>query len=115
MATELQREATKILVETGRNASAAMVRAGYSKNTAKAPSKLTRSKGFKEEIIKYRPEDLTPELIKTCLVEDIKLKPRNRVKELSLGAEILQMKKNPDPIDIKLSFSNAIKQGKFNE
>ena len=35
---------------------------------------------------------LTPNLITKSLVADIKAKPKNRVKELALGADILQMR-----------------------
>lgn len=48
MATELQKKAVIKLVENGRSVSKAMRDAGYSKNTAVVPQKLTESKGFKE-------------------------------------------------------------------
>ena len=60
----------------------------YSPSTAKNPKVLTSSKGFKEV---YTKKGLTAGLITGALVEDIKLKPQNRVPELRLGAEILKM------------------------
>jgi len=48
MATVLQENALREMVEDGRNKGKALIRAGYSKNTAKAPTKVTESKGFKE-------------------------------------------------------------------
>lgn len=56
MATIKQERAFKEVVEKGRPVSKAMVDVGYSKNTAVAPSKLTRSKGWKELVDKYIPE-----------------------------------------------------------
>jgi phage terminase small subunit len=48
MATERQKRALIELVENGRNKGEALVRAGYSKKTAIAPTKVTESIGFKE-------------------------------------------------------------------
>ena len=63
---------------------------GYSPITAKAkPSEIINQKGVKQALGKY---GLTEELITTSLVFDIESKPKNRVKELNLGAEILNMK-----------------------
>lgn len=50
MATQRQKEAVIAIVENGRNKGQALVKAGYSPNTAKAPTKVTESKGFKEEM-----------------------------------------------------------------
>lgn len=50
MATAKQRLALSKMVENGGNASQAMIDAGYSKNTAKTPSKLTNSKAIKSEM-----------------------------------------------------------------
>ena len=46
------------MVEVGRNMGEIMVKAGYSENTAKAPTKLTKSKGWNELMEKYIPDDL---------------------------------------------------------
>jgi hypothetical protein len=48
MATVKQKKAAKRMVENGGVASTAMLDVGYSPATAKTPSKLTRSEGFKE-------------------------------------------------------------------
>jgi len=48
MPSERQKRAVMELVENGRNKGKALVRAGYSKKTAIAPTKVTESKGFKE-------------------------------------------------------------------
>ena len=85
MATEKQKLAVDKMVENGGIASKAMIDAKYSKNTAKTPSKLTESKGFKELC---EERGLTDSLIVDALVEDIKLKPQNRKAELELGAKM---------------------------
>lgn len=58
MATKLQTDSVKALVETGGIVSTAMIKGGYSKKTAKTPQKLTNSKGFKELCEKYLPDEL---------------------------------------------------------
>jgi len=57
MATQKQKRAMKEMVENGRNKGEAMIRAGYSPNTAKAPTKLTESKGWKELLEEYLPDE----------------------------------------------------------
>ena len=93
MATIKQKEAVKKIVENrGMAISKVMVspEVGYKAVTAKNPKNLTESKGYKEELTKY---GLTDELVTTALVDDINAKPKKRFLELSLGAEILGMKK----------------------
>lgn len=90
MATIKQKKAVKNLVGNGGNVTRAMLDAEYSPATANTPQKLTESKGYKEVLQEY---GLTEELVTTALVEDIKAKPKKRFLELSLGAEILGMKK----------------------
>ena len=46
MATTKQQNALANVVENGGNVSKAMIKAGYSPNTAKTPQKLTQSKAF---------------------------------------------------------------------
>ncbi len=92
MATEQQKAAVEKLVEIGGTSVSRAMRESrmpYSPKTAKTPKKLTESKGFKEICGKY---GLTEGLILKALVDDIKGKPKSRVKELTLGAEILKMK-----------------------
>lgn len=88
MATERQEKALEKLVEGGRTKGQALIEAGYSPNTAKAPTKVTESKGFKELCDDY---GLTDSLIINSLVEDIKGKAKNRKPELELGAKIKGM------------------------
>jgi hypothetical protein len=76
-------------VENGGNATQAMREAGYSEATINNPSNLTQSKGFKEIMSDLGLNDA---LIVSSLVEDIKNKPQNRTKELSLAIELLGMK-----------------------
>ncbi len=77
------------MVENGGVVSRAMLDVGYDPNTAKTPQKLTESKGFKQLLAE---SGLTENLITKSLVEDIESKPKNRLGELRLGAEILGMK-----------------------
>ena len=93
MATELQKRAVDNLVEMGgrpRILGKAMIKAGYDPTTALNPQKLTESKGYKELLEEY---GLTEGLVTKALVSDIKKKPKKRIMELNLGAEILGMKK----------------------
>lgn len=90
MATIKQKKAFDKVVENHGNVSRAMLEVGYDPTTAKNPRNLTQSKGWKEIMKEY---GLTEGLITKSLVEDIKSKPKRRFLELSLGAEILGMKK----------------------
>lgn len=89
MATLRQKIAVDKIVENQGNVSKAMREAGYPETTAKNPKNLTDSKGFKELMNEY---GLTDGLIAKSLVDDINKKPKNRLGELRLGAEILGMK-----------------------
>jgi hypothetical protein len=57
-----QKIAIQEMVVNGGVASAAMLKAGYSPNTAKTPQKLTESKAWPELLEKYLPDD---KLLKT--------------------------------------------------
>jgi hypothetical protein len=85
MATEKQKKALDAMVENGGIVSKAMIKAGYSKGTAKTPQKLTESDGFKELCEQY---GLTDELLLKSLVSDIKEKVGNRKGEMELGFKI---------------------------
>lgn len=61
---------------------------GYGKSVQQTPSKVLESKGYKEALAEF---GLTEELITSSLISDIKDKPKNRLGELRLGAEILGM------------------------
>ena len=78
------------MAEFGRTKGEALLQAGYSPIVALSPTKVTESKGYKELLKEY---GLTEGLITKALVSDIKAKPKRRFFELSLGSEILGMKK----------------------
>ena len=89
MSTVKQEKALDEIVENGGNVSKAMRDVGYSVETAKTPSKLTESKGYKELLEK---SGLTPKLIAEALAQDIEKNPGRRLGELSLGADLTGMK-----------------------
>lgn len=62
---------------------------GYGK-IGEHPARIVESTGFKQAL---RDLGLTEELITNALVDDIKNKPKNRLGELRLGAEILGITK----------------------
>lgn len=95
MATPLQEKAVPALIENGRRRKPrsqrkVLVDVGYSQAMADKPALVTESKGFKEVLASY---GLTEELVVEALVEDIKDKKGKRYNELSLGSEILGIKK----------------------
>ena len=80
-------------IAKGSSISRAMRIAGYDETTAKNPKNLTESKAFNRVL---GANGLTESLVVKSLVSDIKSKPRHRVPELNLGADILGLKKKPD-------------------
>jgi len=62
-----------------------MRKVGYAENTTIVPRNLTNSKGFKQLC---EEAGLTDELLNMSLVEDIKKKKYNRVRELELGYKV---------------------------
>lgn len=90
MPTTKQKTAFNKMVENGGNVSQAMRDAKYAEATINTPQKLTESEGYQ---LLLKESGLTQELIATSLADDIKNKPKQRVSELSLGADILGMKK----------------------
>lgn len=65
MATFKQKKTAEKLLENPRlSVSAAMKEAGYSSETAKVPSDLTRSKGWAELMEEYMPDDLLQKIHK---------------------------------------------------
>lgn len=95
MATERQKRALKNMVENGGNVSKAMRDAGYSKNTAVTPKKLTESAGFQEMCDEL---GLTDTLLIDALVEDIQKKKGNRKAELELGFKVRgRLRESIDP------------------
>ena len=67
---------------------------GYGTGLQNQPKRVLQSERFKTALEEY---GLTEELITTALVDDIKAKPKARVKELGLGADILGMRKREEP------------------
>lgn len=66
---------------------------GYSEKTALTPKTVTELAGFKQALYDL---GLTEGLITSSLVSDIQEKPKNRLGELKLGAELLGMVKRED-------------------
>ena len=64
---------------------------GYGHSIQKTPAKVLDSKGYKESLAEY---GLTEGLIAGALVDDINSKKGKRCSELTLGADILGMRKN---------------------
>lgn len=95
MATTKQKNLAKLRLEHPTMEKGELVAlGGYGPSIIKTPAKVLESQGYKEELANF---GLTEELITTALVSDIKSKPKKRFLELSLGAEILGMKKRqPD-------------------
>jgi hypothetical protein len=81
----IHKRALKKLVENGGNVSKAMRDVGYSKETAKNPSKLTSAKGF---IQLMDEQGLTDEFLNGALHSDIENKPKNRKAELELAYKL---------------------------
>ena len=84
--TELQRRAVNNIVQqkitTGRvNKGKALLDAGYSKSISTVPKLVTETVGFKQLMETYLPD----ENLVTCLAEDIKGKPGERLGELKLA------------------------------
>lgn len=66
---------------------------GYSLATQKQPGKVLDSPGYKAELAKL---GLTEDFIAKALIDDINGKPKRRVRELELGADILNMRKREE-------------------
>lgn len=98
MPTIKQRLAISKMVENGGNIGSAMISAGYSQNTAKTPKKLTNSKGWKELMEAFLPEETLITVhkqqlkaTKVLLKNGVKyLTPDNdaRIKALDLGYKL---------------------------
>ena len=79
------------IVENGGNVSKAMRDVGYSKETAKNPSKLTNARGFRQLM---EESGLSNEFLARALYEDIKGKPLRRVQELTLAFKLMGLLKD---------------------
>lgn len=82
--TRKQRLAARTLVESG-SLKEGLIKAGYSENTAIAPTKVTESKGF---IAAMEEIGLTDDYLNECLLNDIKQKKGNRLGELTLAYKL---------------------------
>lgn len=78
-----------IVASGGKSIGKALLSVGYSHSIAKNPKRVLDSKGFRDLL---HNQGLTEELVATSLVDDIKAKPKHRVQELSLAADILRMR-----------------------
>lgn len=68
MSTLKQKKALDNMVENGGIISTAMIKAGYSENTAKTPQKLTESKGWRELVEERLPDTLLSQQHKELLL-----------------------------------------------
>lgn len=93
MATIKQKKALDNLVGNGGNVTQAMLAANYSPATANTPQKLTESVGFKKLL---EERGLTETFLLDALVEDIEKKPQNRLGEMRLASEILNINKGEE-------------------
>lgn len=98
MSTDLQRDLAEAIVINAKkprakrkNKKEMLVSVGYKTSVAETkPKDIIEAKGVKDALREF---GLTEELITTALVADIQAKPKSRVKELGLGADILGMRK----------------------
>lgn len=67
MATEKQKKAFEKSLENNGNVSSAMREVGYSENYSKNPQDLKKSKGWKELLDEYIPDDLLQKKLKEGL------------------------------------------------
>jgi len=94
----IQRKAAKAVVENAKLAKpqplkTVLLNVGYGASLQDQPGRVLQSRGFK---LALEEMGLTDKLITTSLVSDIEEKPKNRLGELKLGAEILGMVKRDD-------------------
>lgn len=68
----------------------------YGKDIQNNPQRITQSKGFKELLEQYLPDDV----LLTALAEDIENKPRNRKAELELAFKVKGRLTNDQPGNI---------------
>jgi hypothetical protein len=85
VSTIKQKQALEKIIENRGNVSKAMLAVGYDETTAKNPSNLINSKGFKELCEQH---GLTDDFLIKALVADIKKKKGNRKPELELAFKV---------------------------
>lgn len=110
--TNKQSKAIHKMVENGGNASRAMRESGYSINTAKTPSKLTKSKSYTELLDDLLPNDF----LLNALRADIEANPGNRRAYLELAFKLksltnLNTPENEMEIRIK-HFNDVVTKGR---
>lgn len=101
MATDLQVNLAEAIVKNSqlpihkrKNKKDLLVSVGYKQSVAETkPKEIIEQKGVREALARF---GLTEGLITRALVFDIKAKPKSRVKELALGADILGMRNKED-------------------
>ena len=116
--TELQKNVANNIINqamtTGRvNKGKAIRDAGGGEFTAKTPKIILESQGFK----KYMAEaGITEENLAKMLAEDLRLKPQERLGEMKLAAELLDLKENNLNINIKNSddYLDSMKEAVIN-
>lgn len=86
--TAKQKKAFKEIVENGRNKGEAMIEAGYSENTAVAPTKVTESKGWQQLMDEYIPDELLQKVHKEGL-EAVKLEGGKKVADSAIRHKYL--------------------------
>jgi hypothetical protein len=89
MGTRKQKKLAKITLDNPNLPKGELVEmGGYGPSVIKTPAKVLESPGYKDELRKL---GLTEEFVTGALVEDIEKKPQNRLGELRLASEILDM------------------------
>ena len=92
--TARQKKAARIAVENdSASKKAILLAADYSEAIATQPHKVMETKGYKAALAEY---GLTEQFIATALYEDIRDKPKHRVQELTLAANITGMNKREE-------------------
>ena len=117
MATDLQKDLAEAIVfnrslprDKRKNRGELVKSVGYAPLSAdKKSTAIIEAKGVKESLKEY---GLTEGLITRALVNDIKKKPKNRLGEMRLGAEILSMTEgdNRKPPQVIIPITNVFIQ-----
>ena len=90
--TQRQRAYVKeVIANPSQTAKSALIKAGYSPNTAIEPQQVIQTQGVQYLLAKH---GLTKDFIINCVKEDIDKKPQNRAAELSLASKITGLVSN---------------------
>ena len=85
--------------------------AGYSQSVANSPTRVTHTKGFQELLEEYLPDNL----LLDALTQDIKNKPGNRHRELTLALQIKgKLKQAEDGIGGGNTYNTFVQQNNLN-